>query len=92
MTCCQQTSGRFFTTTETKKKTISSSAVHKLSTGETLGLSYLLCYTENLVYAFVGDIMVHVDAADAGGGEVGSAGGDAFGDDAAVKISRKVKL
>ena len=27
--------------------------------------------------------MVHVDAADAGGGEVGSAGGDAFGDDAA---------
>ena len=27
--------------------------------------------------------MVHIDAADAGGGEVGSAGGDAFGDDAA---------
>ena len=72
----------FFTATETKK-TISSSAVRKLSTGETLGLFYLLCYTENLVYALVGDIMVHVDAADAGVGEVGAAGGDAFGDDAA---------
>lgn len=35
------------------------------------------------MYACVGDIMVHIDAADAGVGEVGSAGGDAFGDDAA---------
>ena len=35
------------------------------------------------MYAFVGDIMVHIDAADAGVGEVGAAGGDAFGDDAA---------
>ena len=73
----------FFYGNRNKKKTISSSAVHKLSTGETLGLSYLLCYTENLVYACVGDIMVHIDAADAGVGEVGAAGGDAFGDDAA---------
>lgn len=66
-----------------KKKTISSSAVRKLSTGETLGLSYLLCYTENLMYACVGDIMVHIDAADAGVGEVGAAGGDEARDVAA---------
>lgn len=66
-----------------KKETISLSAVRKLSTGGTLGLSYLLCYTENLVYALVRDIMVHIDAADAGVGEVGSAGGDEARDDAA---------
>ena len=76
----------FFTTTETKEKTISSSAVHKLSTGKTLGLSYLLCYTENLVYACVGDIMVHIDAADAGVGEVGAAGGDETRDVAAELV------
>ena len=73
----------FFYDNRDKKKTISSSAVHKLSTGKTLGLSYLLCYTENLVYACVGDIMVHIDAADAGVGEVGSACGDEVRDVAA---------
>ncbi len=73
----------FFYDNRDKKKTISSSAVHKLSTGKTLGLSYLLCYTENLVYACVGDIMVHIDAADTGVGEVGAAGGDEARDVAA---------
>lgn len=35
------------------------------------------------MYACVGDIMVHIDAAETGVGEVGSAGGDEARDDAA---------
>ena len=76
----------FFYGNRNKKKTISSSAVRKLSIGKTLGLSYLLCYTENLVYALVRDIMVHIDAADAGVGEVGAAGGDETRDVAAELV------